>query len=416
MHLTTTGSQFRLLRQQLRFKGIRFEFELSGRRHIVQTRQSLVTMAGKQSRTPATYYRGGTSRGIMFRRSDLPKDQKEWGRIFCGALGSPDPHGRQLDGLGTGVGSLSKICVIEPSERPDADVDYTFVQIGVRDGAVDYSSNCGNMSSAVGPFAVDSGIVEAEPNGEATVRIFNTNTNKLIKSTFQVQGGETVVDGPLAIAGVAGTGAKIELAFQKPGGSRTGKVLPTGRPLDEFDGIKASCVDVGNPCVFVQAADMGVDGTILPDAGEAHPDIITRLEKLRRKAAVAMGIAPDEASVPEAAPKIIMVSPPSPYKTLSGEKFDTGSSDLIVRSLTGLGFHRALQITAGLATAAAAKIEGTVAAMNVSKKPVDADGITLGHPSGTLLVTAKFDADGVVSEATVFRTARRLMEGNVFWR
>ena len=161
---------------------------------------------------------------------------------------------------------------------------------------------------------------------------------------------------------------------------------------------------------------MRVDGTMLPDAGESHPDIIARLERLRRKAAVKMGIAEDEEGVPEAAPKIIMVSPPKNYKTLAGELFDEGRSDLIVRSLTGLGFHRALQITAGLATAAAAKIEGTVANMNVCKNFVDKDGITLGHPSGTLLVTAEFDEDGVVREATVFRTARRLMEGNVFWR
>ncbi len=416
MLLAAPALQSQLAKHRFGHRWLRLGLELPGTRENIRTLRPQATMASKQNRTPATYYRGGTSRGIIFKRSDLPSDQNSWGRIFRSALGSPDPHGRQLDGLGTGVGSLSKICVIEKSEREDADVDYTFVQIGVRDGKVDYSSNCGNMSSAVGPFAVDSGIVESEPHGEATVRIFNTNTNKLIKSTFQVQDGEAVVDGDLAIAGVAGTGAKIKLAFQTPGGSRTGKVLPTGSPVDEFEGIKASCVDVGNPCVFVQAVDMGVDGAILPDAGEAHPDIIERLERLRRKAAVKMGIVEDETSVPEAAPKIIMVSPPKAYKTLSGEMYEEGSSDLIVRSLTGMGFHRALQITAGLATAAAAKIEGTVANMNVSDKPVDKDGITLGHPSGTLLVTAKFDEDGVVSEATVFRTARRLMEGNVFWR
>jgi 2-methylaconitate cis-trans-isomerase PrpF len=352
----------------------------------------------------------------MFKRSDLPENQNEWGPIFCGALGSPDPNGRQLDGLGTGIGSLSKICVIERSEREDADVNYTFVQIGVKDGALDYSSNCGNMSSAVGPFAVDSGMVPASADGEATVRIFNTNTNKLITSRFQVRDGEAVADGPLAIAGVAGTGARIKLAFIKPAGSRTGKLLPTGRALDEIDGFRVSCVDVGNPCIFVQAAQLRVHGTILPDEAEAHPDLVSRLESLRRRAAIAMGLATDEASVPEAAPKILMVSPPSPYSTLSGQTLMGDSTDLIVRSLSGLGFHRALQITASLATAAAAKIDGTVVASNVAQKPMDADGITLGHPSGTLLVTAKFDATGCVSEATVFRTARRIMEGQVFWK
>ena len=373
-------------------------------------------MAGRQNRITAAYYRGGTSRGLMFKRCDLPENQNDWGPIFCGALGSPDPNGRQLDGLGTGIGSLSKICVIEPSERDEADVDYTFVQIGVKDGAIDYSSNCGNMSSAVGPFAIDSGMVPAGSDGETTVRIFNTNTNKLIKCRFQVRDGEAVADGPLAIAGVAGTGAKIELAFVNPAGSRTGKLLPTGKVLDEFNGIKASCVDVGNPCIFVQAEDLGVDGIILPDEAEAHPDLVSRLETLRRKAAVAMGLAPDEASVPEAAPKILIVSQPSPYLTLSGEKLNGDSTDLIIRSLSGMGFHRAVQITASLATAVAAKMEGTVVAANLAKKAVDADGITLGHPSGTLLVTAKFDAKGAVGEATVFRTARRIMEGQVFWK
>lgn len=373
-------------------------------------------MAGKQNRITAAHYRGGTSRGLMFRRSDLPENHSDWGPIFCGALGSPDPNGRQLDGLGTGVGSLSKICVIEPSKREDADVDYTFVQIGVKDGAVDYSSNCGNMSSAVGPFAVDSGMVSAHSDGEMTVRIFDTNTRKLIRSRFQVRDGEAAADGPLAIAGVAGTGAKTELAFANPAGSRTGKLLPTGRTLDNFDGISASCVDVGNPCVFVQAEELGVDGTILPDEAEAHPDLVSRLEKLRRKAAVAMSLAKDEASVPEAAPKVLMVSPPSPYLTLSREKLKKHQMDLTIRSLSVMGFHRAVQITASLATAVAAKIEGTVVAANLAQNPVDADGVTLGHPSGTLLVTAKFDTKGSVSEATVFRTARRIMEGQVFWK
>jgi 2-methylaconitate cis-trans-isomerase PrpF len=150
--------------------------------------------------------------------------------------------------------------------------------------------------------------VPAESDGEVTVRIFNTNTNKLIKPRFQFRDQEAVVDGPLAIAGVTGTGAKIELAFVNPAGSRTGKLLPTGQALDEFDGISASCVDVGNPCVFVQATDLRVDSTILPEEAEAHPDLVSRLEYLRRKAAVAMGLAPDEASAPEAASKILMVS------------------------------------------------------------------------------------------------------------
>jgi len=175
------------------------------------------TSAKKQNRLPAAYYRGGTSRAIIFRQEDLPADRKEWEPIFCGAIGSPDPNGRQLDGLGGGISSLSKICVVGPSKHPEADVDYTFAAIGVKNLDVDYSSNCGNMTSAIGPFAVDTGMVKGNADGDMTVRIHNTNTGKIIHSTFPVVEGEAAADGPFAIDGVAGTAAKIELAFINPG-------------------------------------------------------------------------------------------------------------------------------------------------------------------------------------------------------
>lgn len=169
----------------------------------------------KQNHLPAAYYRGGTSRAIIFRHEHLPQDRAQWSPIFCGAIGSPDPNGRQLDGLGGGISSLSKVCVVGPSTHPDADVDYTFVAIGVKNLDVDYSSNCGNMTSAIGPFAVDNGLVEGT-DGEATVRIHNTNTGKIIHSTFLVVEGEAESSGGFAIDGVAGTAARIELAFINP--------------------------------------------------------------------------------------------------------------------------------------------------------------------------------------------------------
>jgi 2-methylaconitate cis-trans-isomerase PrpF len=175
------------------------------------------TTAKMQSRLPAAYYRGGTSRAIIFRQQDLPANQEEWKPIFRGAIGSPDPNGRQLDGMGGGISSLSKICVVGPSNHPEADVDYTFAAIGVKNLDVDYSSNCGNMASAIGPFAVDSGMVERKEDGEVTVRIYNTNTGKIIHSTFPVVQGEAAADGSFAIDGVAGTAAKIKLAFINPG-------------------------------------------------------------------------------------------------------------------------------------------------------------------------------------------------------
>jgi 2-methylaconitate cis-trans-isomerase PrpF len=175
------------------------------------------TSAKKQNRLPAAYYRGGTSRAIIFRQQDLPVNREDWGPIFRGAIGSPDPNGRQLDGLGGGISSLSKICVVGPSKHPEADVDYTFAAIGVKTLDVDYSSNCGNMASAIGPFAVDAGMVKVKGDGQVTVRIHNTNTEKVIHSTFPVIQGEAAAEGSFAIDGVSGMAAKIELAFISPG-------------------------------------------------------------------------------------------------------------------------------------------------------------------------------------------------------
>jgi 2-methylaconitate cis-trans-isomerase PrpF len=365
----------------------------------------------------ASYYRGGTSRGLMLKTHRLPEDRETWEPILRGAIGSPDPSGRQLDGLGSGISSLSKVCVVDRSERYDADVDYTFVQVGVKKGELDYSSNCGNMLAAVGPFAVNMGMITKPPDGETEVRIFNTNTNKIIKARFPLLNGEAVTEGDFSIDGVAGTSAKIELAFQDPAGSKTGKLLPTGKVVDNlgFGICEASCIDVANPCVFVRAQDFEVDGTILPEDGDAHPGLIHKLEGIRRRGAVKMGLAKDVDSVPEATPKLVLVSPPANYTTLSGKKVEMGDSDLVIRSLSGTNFHRAVQITVALATAAAAKIPGSTVEQCVSKTPVNQDGITLGHPSGKMMVSAKFNERGLLTEATVFRTARRLFEGTLYW-
>src|SRR5437773_1683067 len=176
-----------------------------------------------QQAVPAVFMRGGTSKAIMFHARDLPGDRVAWDRIFTAAMGSPDPNGRQLDGMGGGVSSLSKVCVLAPSQRADADIDYTFAQVLIKDARVDYSGNCGNMSSAVGPFAVDEGLVGASGDA-ATVRIHNTNTKKLIHATFPVEDGRTRSDGDLAIPGVPGTGAPVRLDFLEPGGATTGRL------------------------------------------------------------------------------------------------------------------------------------------------------------------------------------------------
>lgn len=199
-------------------------------------------------------------------------------------------------------------------------------------------------------------------------------------------------------------------------GSKTGRLLPTGNAADTFDGVKATCVDVGNPCVFIQAEDLKVDGTILPDEVDAHPTLHKTLESIRRKAAVAMGICKDEASTPGSIPKIAMVSRSTSHKLLSGELIQGNTVDLAVRALSVGQPHRAVPITVALATAAAANIEGSTVHANVSTERVDPDGITIGHTSGKIMVGAKFDDRGTLIHATVFRTARRLMDGLVYWK
>ena len=247
---------------------------------------------------PAVFMRGGTSRAVMFHARDLP-DRGEWDPIFLAAMGSPDPNGRQLNGMGGGISSLSKVCILAPSDRADADIDYTFAQVQIREPRVDYRSNCGNMSSAVGPFAVDEGIVR--PNGDtAVVRIFNTNTRKIIRSTFPLEDGRAATDGDLAIPGVAGTGAPVRLDFLAPGGATTGKLLPTGKPIDRLDvpGLgrsRSRMIDAANACVFVRARDLGLTGRELPEELERDPALLDRLQSIRRLASIAMGIARDDA-------------------------------------------------------------------------------------------------------------------------
>ncbi|PVH72086.1 DUF453-domain-containing protein [Cadophora sp. DSE1049] len=378
-------------------------------------RQSLKGIPTQNS-APAAYYRGGTSRAIMFRKEDLPSDEGRWPSIFRSAIGSPDPNGRQLDGMGGGVSSLSNICIVGPSESEDTDVDYTFVAIGVKNDEVDFSSNCGNMISAVGPFAVDAGIVVTPSDGETSIRIKNTNTGKTIQATFPVENGEAVAGGSFAIDGVAGTASKVKLAFLDPAGSKTGKTLPTGNVTDVFDGITATCIDVGNPCVFVPASELGVAGSLLADEIEAHPTLLAQLDSIRCQAAVAMGISTSISNVPGSIPKVAMVSTPHAHVLLGGETFDERSCDVVVRAISVGQPHRACPITVAMALAVASRLDGSAVENCTSKCPVDMDGVTIGHNSGKLLLSAKFNENGAVANATVFRTARRLMDGKVYWK
>lgn len=379
----------------------------------------------KQRRLRATFMRGGTSKALMLHRADLPDDPDDWAPIFLGAIGSPDPNGRQLDGMGGGVSSLSKVCVIGPPSRPDADVDYTFAQVSVKSAVADYSANCGNMSSAIGPFALDEGIVPA-PNGrEAAVRIHNTNTQKIIVSRFAVEDDMAAVDGDLALDGVAGSGAPIRLEFHDPGGARTGRLLPTGNAVDTLDlpgagPVAVSMVDCANPCVFVAAAELGLAGTELPDALEREPTILARLEAIRCHASVAMGLAPSLEAAADVlgAPKVAMVAGPADAPTLSGRTLGAGDADILVRMISIGQPHRAVPLTGALCLAAACRMPGSVAFGMVS--PAARTGpLRIGHPSGVILVDAETEiAAGavLVRHATVYRTARRLFTGEVYYR
>lgn len=371
----------------------------------------------------ATFMRGGTSNALMFHRDALPDDQADWAPIFLAAIGSPDPNGRQLDGMGGGFSSLSKVCVVGPPTRPDADVDYTFAQISVGTPVVDYSANCGNMSSAIGPFALDEGLVPPLNGTEAVVRIHNTNTGKIILSRFPVEDGRAAVDGELVLDGVAGSGAPIRLEFTDPGGARTGRLLPTGLAADtlEIHGVtvSASMVDAANPCVFVPAAALGLAGTELPDALERDLDVLARLEAIRCRASVAMGLAPDEATAAGifGVPKVAVVAAPCDAPTLSGRVIGAGECDIVVRMISIGQPHRAVPLTGALCLAAACRVPGSVPH---GLMPATQSGpLRIAHPSGIILVDADTEMrpGGVhIRHATVYRTARRLFTGEVYYR
>ncbi|KAJ4169594.1 hypothetical protein NW754_005747 [Fusarium falciforme] len=327
--------------------------------------------------------------------------------MFRGVIGSPDPYGRQLDGMGGGISSLSKVCIVGPSTHTDADVDYTFVSIGIKNDKVDYSSNCGNMSAAVGPYAVDSGLitVPSDSQDQFTVRIHNTNTGKIINASFPIADGEAVASGDFTIDGVMGAAAPVQLDFVRPAGSRTGKLLPTGNILDILDGYHVTCIDVGNPCVFVYASELGVDGELSSDDIEANTALKEKLESIRRQAAIAMGLAENVDSVPGSVPKISIASP---RKGPAGDEIN-------IRAMSVGQAHKAVPVTVALATAAAAKIPGSTIA-NCLKGSQSGQGLDICHSSGRLRVDASFDDAGELVKATVFRTARRLMDGTIYWK
>lgn len=371
-----------------------------------------------QAFIPAIFMRGGSSKGVFFHARDLPADRAAQDAIFLSVLGSPDPYGRQLDGMGGGISSLSKAVIIGPPTHPDADVDYLFAQVAVDKPIVDWSSNCGNLSSAVGPFAVDEGLVRVA-DGEALVRIHQVNTKRIIHARFPVRGGKAVTAGDFTMAGVAGSGARIRLDFLAPGGGAAGRLLPTGNARDmlhhEGRAYVASLIDAANACIFLDARELGLTGTESPDVIEADPARMALLDALRRKAGVMMGLAATPDAVGLALPKIAVVAPPAPYRALDGASLGAESHDIAVRMISMERAHRAVPLTGAMCLGVASRIKGTLP-HELAGPPARADETRVANPSGVLSVGAEVreGAAGWHAEsAVVYRSARRLMQGAV---
>ena len=366
-----------------------------------------------QRAIPAVFMRGGSSKGLFFHAADVPETEAERNAIFARVLGSPDPYARQLDGMGGGISSLSKAVIIGPPTRDDCDVDYHFAQVSVTSDDVDWQSNCGNLASAVGPFAIDEGLI-SPPDGIATVRIHQVNTKRVIHARIPVENGKAVVAGDQAIAGVSGTAARIELDFIEPGGAFTDALLPTGEPINRIDGIEASIVDATHCGIFTKAEAFDLTGTERPEALDANGDVMSKLDMIRRSGAVMAGLAskPNEAGL--ATPRIAILHAPTNYTAINGTTIEATTHDIGIRMVSMGNVHRAVPLTSSMCLAVACKVPGTIA--HQLARDSGTPDVRIAHPSGVLTVGADVvEENGTyrARRATVIRTARRLMQGEV---
>jgi 2-methylaconitate cis-trans-isomerase PrpF len=376
-----------------------------------------------QIKIPASFWRGGTSRAVFFKEEDLASyDAPKRDLIILAALGSPDPYGRQIDGLGGGISSLSKVGIIGRGTEGDPAVRFTFGQVDVERPFVDYLGTCGNMSAAVGPFAIDEGLLPAiDP--VTPVRVLSTNTGKHYIAYVPVRDGRAETEGDYTIDGVPGPGARIALEFLDPGGSTGGRVLPTGHATDTLaleGGRRAtvSLVDAAAPMVFVLAEELGAAATELPPDLDADRALQDLLEEIRAQAAVALGMAETVAQARDkvkAVPKIAMVAPPTPYHTTRGTPVGTEQVDLVSRMISMGKTHRTFAGTSSMCLSVAAAIPGTV--VNAVARRALPDRVRIGHPAGIMEVGAKVQPQGDdwrVESVTTQRTARRIMDGFIY--
>lgn len=375
-----------------------------------------------QKRIPTVLMRGGTSKGLFFHDNHLPSDPDTRNRVILAAFGSPDPNRRQIDGVGGGVSTTSKVAIISPSESPEFDVVYNFGQVSIDRPIVDYKSNCGNISSAVGPFAVDEGLVKAvEP--VTRVRIHQLNTDKLITADVPVKNGRFDEQGEYAIAGVPGTHARITLRFADPGGAATGKLFPTGNRRDtvaipDHGDVAVTIIDAANPVVLVPAQAIGLTGVEI-DEVDASDAIQKPLETIRCRAAVMIGLAASEEEATQrsqAVPKVAFIAAPQPYTTTGGQALGIQDIDIVGRIMSMGTLHRSYAVSGGIATAGAAMIPGTVAYDLLDEEAHRKGALRIGHPGGVIDIGAVINGERdhcVYQEAVIGRTARRLMEGHV---
>ncbi len=390
-----------------------------------------MTMAhSPQTKVPATYMRGGTSKGVFFRLQDLPERCRAPGEarddFLLRVIGSPDPYGKQIDGMGGATSSTSKTVIVSKSSKPDHDVDYLFGQVAFDRRFVDWTGNCGNLSAAVGPFAIAGGLVDASripQNGICTVRIWQANIGKTIVAHVPVTHGEVQETGDFELDGVTFPAAEVQLEFLEPAdeGEDGGAMFPTGNVVDDLEvpGVgtfKATMINAGIPTIFVNAADIGYTGTELQDAINGDNKALTMFETIRAYGALRMGLIRnlDEITKRQHTPKIAFVAPPQDYVASSGKEVGTNDVDLLVRAMSMGKLHHAMMGTAAVAIGTAAAIPGTL--VNLAAGGGERNAVRFGHPSGTLRVGAeaqRVDGQWVVKRAVMSRSARVLMEGTV---
>ena len=377
---------------------------------------------------PATYMRGGTSKGVFFRLEDLPEGARIPGpvrnRLFQRVVGSPDPYGAQIDGMGGATSSTSKCVILSPSARPGHDVEYLYGQVSIDSDFVDWSGNCGNLSTAAGAFAIHAGYVDAGSDGVRTVRIWQANIGKTIIAHVPVNGGAVQETGKFTLDGVTFPAAEIVLEFLDPA-DEGGAMFPTGNVVDDLEvpdelvaggRIRATLIDAGIPTIFVDAKDLGYTGTELREAVNGDAAALARFEALRTIGALKLGLigTPEEAAKRQHTPKIAFVAPPVDHRTASGRNVMAGEIDLLVRALSMGKLHHAMMGTASVAIAAAAAVPGTL--VNLAAGGGERKAVTFGHPSGSLRVGAEaalVDGKWTVTKAIMSRSARILMDGHV---